>query len=340
MPYKEQNKAVRKTGKGAYSVNLKKVESDDSMAYSYGYVEGKEGKNISDSKNLSKAYKEGWEKGNKEYKETFQVPEEMKLIGHEKDYDIYETRDGRLFCYNGDSEEDFKNPVYWEEMNDRQREIINEVYEIQTNQTPAESIQYLKDKDVAISRHDWSFETKKDNSISLTLGNLSDAGWFWSGDQKDIIGFTYRLHQSKVENEFYAEMNNNRLSFNQLKPLYYESAEKGNSLYEVSGDNVRWKFGEGNDVDYLTLEEEGLTDRQKEKFYEQYSPITYEEFSKKYNKKYQADVQKAIKSSGSFREFNIKMDELKVKYSGLVDEENKQKVELLAGQIKGQKLIE
>ena len=212
-----------------------------------------------------------------------------------------------------------------------QKPIIEETYEVQTNKTPKQSISYLQEKNANVSRHNWSFEVKDDKTLSLTLGNMSDAGWFWDGNEKDIVGFTYRLHQSKVEDEFYTEMKKNDVSFNQLKPLYIQSANKKDGLYEISGDNVRWHFGEGNEYE---IEDEGFTESQKEKFYEDYSPINYEEFEEKYGEQYKKDVKKAIKSSGSYREFNIKMDELKEKYTELVNEENSDRASSIIDEIK------
>jgi hypothetical protein len=190
-----------------------------------------------------------------------------------------------------------------------------ETLEVQTNKTPKQAISYLQTKNPNISKHNYSFEVKDNNSLSLTLGNVSDAGWFWDGNEKDIVGFTYRLHQSKVEDEFYSDMKKNEVSFNQLKPLYYESADTKDGLYEITGDNRRWQFGENGVDDYYMLQEQELTESQKEQFYSEYSPTNYETFEEKYGEDYKKDVKKAIKTSGSFREFNIKMDELRTDYT-------------------------
>jgi hypothetical protein len=339
MAYAEKNKpkkekAIKQIGNGAYQIDMSKVKSDDPLAYSFGYVQGKEGQKMSESKNLAPAYIEGYNKGKEEHQKNFKIPQDPLLIGHEKDLDYYETTDGKFYSYSGKSEKDFKNPQYWEELDKTPQVKLQETYEAQTNKTPKQSISYLQDKNANFSRHNWSFEVKDDKTLSLTLGNMSDAGWYWNGNEKELVGFTYQLHQSKVEDEFYAEMKKNNVSFNQLKPLYLESAKEKDGLYEISGDDVRWQFGETGVDDYYMLEEEGLTESQKEQFYEEYSPISYEEFEKKYGEDYRKDVKNAIKSSSSFREFNIKMDELREKYSGLANEEDTNSVYLVIGQIK------
>lgn len=45
------------------------------------------------------------------------IPKGMLLIGHEKGYDIYETKDGKqLWGYIGRKKEHFKNPKYWKKL--------------------------------------------------------------------------------------------------------------------------------------------------------------------------------------------------------------------------------
>lgn len=338
MAYAEKNKpkkekTIKQIGNGAYQIDMSKVKSDDPLAYSYGYVQGKEGQKISESKNLAPAYIEGYNKGKEEHQKNFKIPQDPLLIGHEKDLDYYETTDGKFYSYSGKSEKDFKNSKYWEELDKTPQVKLQETFEAQTNKTPQQSIAYLQEKNANASRHNWSFEVKDDKTLSLTLGNMSDAGWFWDGNEKDIVGFTYRLHQSKIEDEFYTDMKKNDVSFNQLKPLYIQSANEKDGLYEISGDNVRWHFGEGDDAEYYAQSED-LTQNQREKFYEEYSTINYDEFAEKYGEQYKKDVKKAINSSGSFREFNIKMDELREKYTGVVNEENNNRAYSVINEIK------
>lgn len=73
MAYKIKNNAIRKVGEHSYSINVGKVKSDDPLAYSYGYVEGSEGKEISKQKNLAPAYIEGYKKGKEDREKSFAV---------------------------------------------------------------------------------------------------------------------------------------------------------------------------------------------------------------------------------------------------------------------------
>lgn len=341
MTYAEKNKpkkekAIKQIGNGAYQIDMSKVKSDDPLAYSYGYVQGKEGQKMSESKNLAPAYIEGYNKGKEEHQKSFKVPQDALLIGHEKDLDYYETNDGKFYSYSGKSEKDFKNPQYWEELDKTPQVKLQETYEAQINKTPQQSIAYLQEKNANASRHNWSFEVKDDKTLSLTLGNMSDAGWFWDGDEKQIVGFTYRLHQSKIEDEFYTDMKKNDVSFNQLKPLYIQSANEKDGLYEISGDNVRWRFGETGVDDEYMLEDEGLTESQKQQFYMEYSPTNYEAFEEMYGEQYKKDVKNAIKTSGSFREFNIKMDELREDYTEKANEMDTNSASAIINKIKSE----
>ena len=334
----KKEKPIKKVGEGSYKVNVKKVKSDDPLAYSYGYIQGKEGEKISDAKNLAPAYIEGYKKGKSEREKVYGNPEEtIQTAGGIAYYvrtdiedkngrwegDNLYTKDGYYEIHEGNIHHIYKT-----------RPEIEEPYEVQTAKTSTQSLQYLQDKNVNVARHNWSFEVADNNKLRLTLGNMSDAGWYWNGDETQLVGYTYRLHQSEIENEFYSEMNKNQISFNQLKPLYLQSAKNTDGLYEISGDNRRWHFGETGVDDYYILEDEGLTEKQKEQFYEEYSPMSYEQFEEKHGKEYREDVKQAIKSSGSFREFNIKMDELKEKYSDLANEEDTNNAYSIIGQIK------
>ena len=187
-----------------------------------------------------------------------------------------------------------------------------------------ESYKVSPEKEVYIDKHNWSFE-KKGNKMKVSLGNMSDAGWYWNGDEKDLIGFSYRLHHSKVSDEFYKTMGEENVTFEKLKPLYLKSAETKDGLYQISGDNVFWHFGEGDDADEIYLEDENLNEEQKNKFYDVYSPIKYEEFEKSYGNEYKQDVKKAINSSSSFKEFNEKLEGLSEDYREKVREENQER---------------
>lgn len=346
MAYKQPTqKAIKQTHKdksfSAYQVNLSKVKSDDPLAYSYGYIQGKEGREMSDAKNLAPAYKEGYEAGKKEREKGMEEAYGFAIKDINKGHKTLWTENLKKEnpeLYKSAVEKSPYKEKFSDEKVEEKKTEIKESYEIQTAKKPADSFKYLKDKDVNIQKRYWSFEVE-DNKLRLSLGNFTDAGWYWSGDEKDIVGYTYRLHNSDVEEDFYRDMARNKVSFNQLKPLYLKSAKENDGLYEVSGDNRRWHFGETGVSDSYILEEEGLTEKQKENFYSDYSPISYEEFQGKYGKAYKKDVQEAVKSSQSFREFNMKMDELREKYTQLANEEDENRVYSAVSRAKGESII-
>jgi len=179
------------------------------------------------------------------------------------------------------------------------------------------SIPFKPNADVSISEHNWTFE-KHGNKLKLSLGNLSDAGWFWNGDETDLNGFLIRLNSSKVRDEFLAEMEKNKITFESLKPLLLKAIEKGDGIYELSGDNLLWKFGEGlasgrPDADYIKERFEELVadgtlrETQKQMFEDETInnfSFTFEDFEKTdYAKDIKESMQKMAKSSKSFKEY-------------------------------------
>ena len=131
-------------------------------------------------------------------------------------------------------------------------------------------------KDINIDMHNWGFEIN-DGEISLRLGNWSDAGWFWSGDESDLSGYLIRLSGAGqgVDNEFVETMKDYGISFEDLKEMIIESAKSGNGIYEISGDNVKWHFGQDGEreidiIRYSLKDEHSLTDKEVEEFEDYY----------------------------------------------------------------------
>jgi hypothetical protein len=121
--------------------------------------------------------------------------------------------------------------------------------------------------EIDISRHNWSMKINPDGTMKLSLGNFSDAGWYWNGDESDLAIFLYRMMNSAVKDQFIEDIEEEGITFQMLVPQLIESMESpdGNGIYSLTGDNVRWHFGETFDqdidveLDYVQ-EEYGLTD--------------------------------------------------------------------------------
>lgn len=170
-----------------------------------------------------------------------------------------------------------------------------------------------KSKSFYISRHNYSWENDKSDKMKVSLGNLSDAGWYWNGDEKDLNGFLFRLNHSKVKDEFLEDTKKQNVSFQQIKPSLKKAVENGDGLYEMSGDNAVWHFGEidGDVDDSYELEEAGITDgKEVDKVYSEYHPINIDEFEKENLKSYKEDMKKAVDESNSFEELWGKQDDI------------------------------
>lgn len=87
----------------------------------------------------------------------------------------------------------------------------------------------------------------------LSLGNLSDAGWYWSGDKTQLAGFLWRIAHSKTKEEFLSGAKETGLTYKKIKADVLTALKKhDDAMYEATGDNVRWRFGE----DYVDWESE------------------------------------------------------------------------------------
>jgi len=118
-----------------------------------------------------------------------------------------------------------------------------------------------------VSGRYFSFRWESDGDIRLSLGNLTDAGWYWDGDGSDLAGFLWRLAHSQTGEEFIKQMNSEGLEYSDLKPMVLPMVDT--DLYMYSGDNAMWRFG-GDEIDFIYLLEDfqqqhGLSDSDMEK---------------------------------------------------------------------------
>jgi len=165
------------------------------------------------------------------------------------------------------------------------------------------------------SGHNHSWEVTEDGKNKLTLGNWTDAGWFWDGDDSDMIGFLERISKSQITNEFLTDIRG-KVDFNDLKPILHKALEKNNGLYEISGDNRVWHFGETFEIDSQS-ESENLKESHPELTKEQADQIVedafdyyrtdYDDFEKEHKEDYKEQMKKIIDESHSFDDFNSKI---------------------------------
>ncbi len=127
-------------------------------------------------------------------------------------------------------------------------------------------------RDVDIGHHYYSFKADGDE-MKLSLGNFTDAGWYWDGDEMDLAGFLIRMQSSKVRDNFIEGMKEAGITVEQIREMLIRSIQSNNGLYEISGDNRKWRFGD--DDEYLIeeeinyyAEENDLSDKEKEELEE------------------------------------------------------------------------
>jgi len=176
---------------------------------------------------------------------------------------------------------------------------------------------------VSMSGHNYSF-SKEGNKIELSLGNMTDAGWYWTGDQDDMVGFFARISSSQIKDEVLKDFEESRLSYKDMKPILLKSAQNGSGMYQITGDNKLWHFGESflsepseeiNEfLDSMTQDDNiELTDKLRERFFEifEYPNMDYDDFEKEYKKEYIKDATQAVNESQSYGELMDKMDNLR-----------------------------
>ncbi len=159
---------------------------------------------------------------------------------------------------------------------------------------------------VKISDENYYFKTDDDGSISL---GLDDFGWTWRGDQDDLMSFFIRLAHSKRRDKFANDFENANMNFDKLKPRIMKSLELDSGLYEITGDNTRWKFGDDefdNEGDLDGIDEwEELSDDEKKKvmhnLYIHYG-IDYDEFMEQYGKDIKEKLKEKVKRASNMEE--------------------------------------
>ena len=143
-------------------------------------------------------------------------------------------------------------------------------------------------RNIEFSGHNFEYK-EEGNQFRVGLGNMTDAGWYWSGKKDDLAGYLWRIGHSSTTDEFIQQAEENRLYYQNIKADALRAIDKGDALYEASGDNVRWHFGENSAADEIDeyvdgYDEDKLTDEQKKKLidaaYNECDGDTFEEFEK------------------------------------------------------------
>ena len=172
-----------------------------------------------------------------------------------------------------------------------------------------------EEKTVA-SGHNYSIGTDKNGHYEFTLGNLSDAGWFWEGKEDEAIGFLVRIGRSNFTDQFVKDIEK-ELPFSKFKPALNKALKKNDGLYQISGDNNLWTHGGIYDVLDTTEEvrervendgesEEEAKEQVNEKIGNMKAP--YEGFEKEFAKQYKQEMGGIIAGSASFGDFLSKID--------------------------------
>jgi len=190
-----------------------------------------------------------------------------------------------------------------------------------------------------------SMEYLGKGKYKLTLGNLSDAGWFWDGNQNDLGGFIVRMSDSKVKDDFLKDLKDSDVQLSDMKEAITKSIKKKNGLYEISGDNRVWKFGEDfseseveEQLDAIA-ENEVFTEEEADAFKEYFwrnnngSWADYDKFEKEYKKEYVEKMSEAVNGSDSFESLLRRTVEIKEHFQQELFEFQSEKISMEASRL-------
>jgi hypothetical protein len=114
----------------------------------------------------------------------------------------------------------------------------------------------MKDFELGGKYYDFALNGDIKKGWYLGLGNWTDAGWRWSGDETSMAGFLVRMATSAIKQQFIDDFNKAEIPFDEIKELAIIAIqEHKNGVYEISGDNNRWRFG-NDDCLVINPEEE------------------------------------------------------------------------------------
>ncbi len=170
--------------------------------------------------------------------------------------------------------------------------------------------------DASIRNDNFSFSVDEGN-IHLSL---DDFGWRWSGEEDQLNGFMVRMSGTEKQgwNDLVSGLEEAGITVEMLKPYLVKNlsgklTENDDGLYQLSGDNVRWHFGDDfetenaseGEVEHFLQEGElnkGEEDEFEEEFWNQFKSPTYEQWLEYEGNGYREALKKGIKDAENFEE--------------------------------------
>jgi len=171
--------------------------------------------------------------------------------------------------------------------------------------------------DVFSSNSNYSFQSDK-GEISLSL---DDFGWRWSGEDDQLNGFMARMTGTgdKAWNKMITDFEKAKVTVDMLKPHLLKNLsgklteENDDGMYELSGDNSLWKFGETDegviDGEFEHFLQEGELKKGEEEefekeFWNHYKSPTYEKWLEIEGNGVRQELIDGIKNATDFDELN------------------------------------
>ena len=179
-------------------------------------------------------------------------------------------------------------------------------------------------KRIDIQRKNYGIKYMGNGHWELRLGNLTDAGWFWEGDEYSMLSFLARLDKSTVRDEFLRDIKDAGLSWDDIKSILQRNMIRSeDGLYPLSGDNRTWEFGDLDDLfsedvrnflDERTFDiEEGRRVEIENDAYD-YADLSYGNFARKYGDDYRKLMRGIIDNAKSLDGFLNKISSEDVVY--------------------------
>jgi len=167
-------------------------------------------------------------------------------------------------------------------------------------------------KRIEIGGNNWSIKCDPDGSNAV-LRMDDHIGWRWDGDESDWDIFLIRMGHSKVRGEFLKHLGESGLDYEAIKKIITdEDFDMESAVYSISGDNLRWHFGETIETEDDLLYEEarsmGMSDAQRREYQDFFyteadtsDTIDFNAFKKtKYYKDAEKDIRNVFDEADSF----------------------------------------
>ncbi len=180
----------------------------------------------------------------------------------------------------------------------------------------ARTVSTPKLKDVDIRNTNWGFHTENGEVLELELGNLSTAGFYWTGHKDSLNHFVVMMAGFQDTKQFIDDMKMRGITLAMLRPQMLKNIsgklvddETDDGLYAMSGGDTVWKFGDLPEIDidsnidgwdffgdgkfFTKKEEEAIADE----FWMHYEGFDYKDFLKEFGEQYRSKLRKMINES-------------------------------------------